>query len=336
MDEEPGPARLRWKLWLGLGLAVFLAYRSLFIGDAHEIGPVRDKIAGAFEMFGLLPEAGGFEGEHGLGGKTTLIHRQMVNDPDYADQMIALTGVTLPNGPRDAEWWNVLIIRLVPIDSDLKAAVSYYAESKLCTLDPVNARNYTSKCGVAPPPILATAPQPALTPQPTAEPLAPPPPAPTARTPVRYACEAGSSSYRHIDESTVICGCDYDSYQHSRDGSSVCAGGRYDSYQHSRDGTAVACGGLYDSYQHSRDGRTVCAGGRYDSYQHSRDGTRVACGGLYDSYQHSRDGRSVCAGGRYDSYQHSRDGKRVACGGLYDSYQRSRDGSMTCYGGRYR
>lgn len=112
-------------------------------------------------------------------------------------------------------------------------------------------------------------------------------------------CIPGSSSYKHINDSIVRCGCEYRSYQHSRDGSTVCTGGRYDSYQHSRDGSDVACGFQYSSYQHSRDGTRVCAGGRYASYQHSRDGTRVACGGQYTSYQKSRDGSMTCYGGRY-------------------------------------
>lgn len=322
--------------WLTLALVLFVAYRSLFWGDAHEIGPVRDRIAGAFDTFGLLPQASGFDGEHGLGGKTTLIHRQMVQDPAYAQRMIALTGVELPNGPRDAEWWNVLIIRLVPIDSDVKAAVSYYAESKLCTLDPVKARNYTSQCVVAPPPELTVAPQAAAKLRPTSEPAIVTEPAPTSVVPLRTSCEVGSGSYRHVDSSTVICGCDYTSYEHSRDGTNVCAGGRYDGYEHSRDGRRVACGGLYTGYEHSRDGSDVCAGGRYTGYEHSRDGRRVACGGLFTGYEHSRDGGDVCAGGRYTGYEHSRDGRRVACGGLYTGYERSRDGSMTCYGGLYR
>jgi hypothetical protein len=112
-------------------------------------------------------------------------------------------------------------------------------------------------------------------------------------------CEPGSKSYKHISDSIVRCGCEYTSYQHSRDGTTVCTGGRYKSYQHSRDGSDVACGWQYGSYQHSRDGHRICAGGKYGSYQHSRDGTRVACGGQYKGSQKSRDGSMTCFGGRY-------------------------------------
>lgn len=112
-------------------------------------------------------------------------------------------------------------------------------------------------------------------------------------------CRSDTSSYKHISDSIVQCGCEYDGYHHSRDGTTVCTGGRYENYQHSRDGTDVACGFQYGNYQHSRDGHRVCAGGKYENYQHSRDGTRVACGGRYEGYQKSRDGSMTCYGGRY-------------------------------------
>jgi len=335
--EEKAAGRARWKLWLGAGLALFLAYRSLFIGDAHEIGPFRDTIAGAFNTFGLLPQAPGFDGEHGFGGRTTLIHRQMVLDPNYADRMIALVGVELPQGPENADWWNVFIIRLTPIDSDLKAAVSYYAESKLCTLDPVRAQAFTSQCNVAPSPVSASpaaGSSPALGVSPASQ-ASLQTAAPRARN-LYQGCEAGSNYYRRIGNSDVVCGCGYDYKAESLDGSSVCAGGRYNYKAENRDGTMVACGGLYDYKGESRDGNHVCAGGLYDYHAESRNGNSVACGGRYDYKAESRDGNAVCAGGRYNYFAESRNGNAVACGGLYQYKATSRDGTMTCYGGLYR
>jgi hypothetical protein len=332
LTERPSSS---WKYWLAALIAVFLAYRSLFVGDAHEIGSVRDRIAGAFNMFGLLPQANGFDGEHGFGGRTTLIHRQMVRDPAYAEQMIALTEVNLLKGPRDADWWNVLIIRLVPIDSDLKAAVSYYAESKLCTLNPTMARSYTSQCEFLPASAMEATPS-LVTTTPTAQAVAPTK-AQTSIKPQRFerGCEAGSNYYRHLNDSEVICGCGYNYHAQSRDGTGVCAGGLYNYHAESRDGTMVACGGQYNYHAESRDGNDVCAGGLYNYHTESRNGNDVACGGLYNYRAESRDGNAVCAGGLYNYHTQSRNGNAVACGGQYNYMATSRDGSMKCYGGRY-
>lgn len=322
---------------------MFLAYQSLFLGDAHEIGPVRDKIAGAFNMFGLLPQASGFDNEFAFGGKTTLLYNQMVRDPNYAVSMVFMaTGKTVPENA-DAAFWSSLINQMIPIDSDLKTAVANLAETKLCTLDPETARRYTDKCIVAYPnepnsaaagAAAASAGEAAA----TAAPVAAAPQVSQAAAPVRRidsGCERGSSSSRTIGQSQVICGCDYAYSAESPDGNDVCAGGLYGYSVESRNGNDVACGGLYGYSAQSRDGNAVCAGGQYGYSVESRNGNDVACGGRYGYSAESRDGNDVCAGGLYGYSVQSRNGNAVACGGQYPYTATSRDGSMKCYGGRY-